>query len=144
MPGENAVRPPDLDTSPNSPAIAYYPRLSAVAEYVSAHLTDRITLADASGVAGLARKYFSVYFRSKMGISFSHWVRRLRVMRAKELMEAHEASIPRVAFASGFRDVRTFERAFKELVGVPPATYRAGVRPVTRIETQESRLVSRN
>src|SRR5713101_6035419 len=84
---EHSARRPDSHSCPNSAAFAYYPRLSAVAEYVGAHLTDHISLAAASEVAGLERKYFSVYFRSKVGISFSEWLRFLRVTRAKNLME---------------------------------------------------------
>jgi len=140
---EHSARRPDSHSCPNSAAFAYYPRLSAVAEYVGAHLTDHISLAAASEVAGLERKYFSVYFRSKVGISFSEWLRFLRVTRAKNLMEVREASIPRLAYASGFRDVRTFERAFKRLVGVPPAMYRASVRPGARGATQAARSMSR-
>ncbi len=123
----------DLHSVLNHAAFVYYPRLSAVADYVKTHLTDRIKLADGAGVVGLERKYFSVYFRSKVGLSFSEWIRVLRVARAKELMEMREASIPRLAFASGFRDVRTFERTFKGLVGVSPATYRASIRPESPI-----------
>jgi len=121
----------------NEAALIYYPPLRAVAEYVRAHLTDRITLGDVSKVADLERKYFSAYFRSKAGIPFTEWLRVLRVNRAKELMEEGEASISRVAYASGFRDVRTFERAFKRLVGVPPAMYRASMRAKSRITTEE-------
>ena len=117
--------------------------MSAVADYVRAHLTDRITLAAAARVARLERKYFSTYFRSKVGISFSEWVRLLRVARAKRLIETREASIPRVAFASGFPDVRTFERAFKRFVGVPPAVYRASVRPESGQMSQTSRRMPR-
>ena len=43
--------------------------------------------------ANLERKYFSVYFKSKVGVSFTEWVRLLRISRAKELMAAREASI---------------------------------------------------
>lgn len=136
------MRRSDPDLRPNGDALAYYPRLCAVAEYVRAHLANRITLADAAKVAGLERKYFSAYFHSKVGISFSQWVRLLRVSRAKELMELREASIPRLAFASGFRDVRTFERAFKQFLGVPPAMYRASVRPDSRTATQDARPTS--
>jgi AraC-like DNA-binding protein len=97
-----------------------------------AHLTDHISLGDVSNVAGLEKKYFSAYFRSRVGIPFTQWVRLLRVRRAQELMALRDTSIPRLAFASGFRDVRTFERAFKQVVGVPPARYRAEVRPESR------------
>jgi xylan 1,4-beta-xylosidase len=129
------VRRPDLHSRLNGRALAYYPRLHAVEEYVQAHLRDRITLPDASQVAGLETKYFSAYFRSKVGIPFTKWLRLLRVNRARDLMQVREASIPRLAFASGFRDVRTFERAFKHFVGVPPAVYRASVRPGSRTAT---------
>ncbi len=129
------VRRPDFNSPLNGAPLEYYPRLGAVAEYVRAHLKDPITLADAARVAGLERKYFSAYFRSKVGLSFTQWRRLLRINQAKELMATREASIPRVAFASGFRDVRTFERAFKHVVGVPPAVYRAAVRPESRIAT---------
>ena len=47
------------------------------------------------------------------GMSFTEWLRLLRVRRAKELMRTQEAPIPHLALASGFRDVRTFERTFK-------------------------------
>jgi len=129
------VRRPHPNSRLNGHALAYYPRLCAVVDYVRAHLADPITLIDVSHVAGLETKYFSAYFRSKVGISFTRWLRLLRVNRAKELMELRDASIPRLAFASGFRDVRTFERAFKRLVGVPPAMYRASVRPDSRTVT---------
>ena len=133
------MRRPNADLRPDSAAFSYYPPLSAVADYVRAHLTGRITLAVASRVARLERKYFSTYFRSKVGISFSEWLRLQRVTRAKELMETGDASIPDVAFACGFRHVRTFERVFKRFVGVPPAVYRASVRPESRQMSQTSR-----
>ena len=117
------------DSCLNGAALAYYPRLCAVVDYVRGHLSDRITLTDVSHVAGLETKYFSAYFRSKVGISFTQWLRLVRVRRAQEMMKVQEASIARLAFASGFRDVRTFERTFKRFVGVPPAMYRASVRP---------------
>lgn len=123
---------PDPDARLNESVFAFYPRLGAVANYVSLHVTDRLTLTDVSQVAGLERKYFSSYFRLKVGVSFSEWLRQLRVSRAKELMAVRDASIPCLAFASGFRDVRTFERAFKRVVGVPPMIYRASVRPESR------------
>ena len=134
---------PDPDLRLNGDALEYYPRLGAVAKYVRTHLTDRLTLSDASRVAGLERKYFSAYFRSKVGISFTEWLRLLRVNRAVELMEVREASIPRLAFASGFRDVRTFERVFKRIVGIPPVMYRATMRPDSRFATPESRFLPR-
>jgi len=110
-------------------AFSYYDRLSAVLQFVTAHVSKPISLDAAAKLAGLERKYFSAFFHSKVGATFSEWVRILRVRRAMDLMRVHEDSIPRTAFAAGFQDVRTFERAFKRYVGMSPQAYRASVRP---------------
>ena len=110
-------------------AFSYYDRLSPVLRFVTANVATPISLDGAAKVAGLERKYFSAFFHSKVGATFTEWVRILRVSRAMELMRIHDNSIVRVAFAAGFQDVRTFERAFKRYVGVSPRVYRASVRP---------------
>ena len=94
-------------------AFSYYDRLSPVLRFVTANVATPISLDGAAKVAGLERKYFSAFFHSKVGATFTEWIRVLRVCRAMELMRAHDDSIIRTAFAAGFRDVRTFERAFK-------------------------------
>jgi len=110
-------------------AFAYYDRLTPVLQFVDAHISKPISLDTAAKVACLERKYFSAFFHSKVGLTFTEWIRILRVERGMELMRAHDDSICRIAFAAGFRDVRTFERAFKRYVGVSPAAYRSSVRP---------------
>ena len=110
-------------------AFSYYHRLSAVLQFVTANVATPISLGAAAKLAGLERKYFSAFFHSKVGATFTEWVRILRVSRAMELMRHHDYSIVRIGFAAGFRDVRTFERAFKRHVGVSPRAYRASVRP---------------
>jgi transcriptional regulator GlxA family with amidase domain len=110
-------------------AFSYYDRLTPVLQFVNTHVSKPISLDAAAKVAGLERKYFSAFFRSKVGITFTEWIRLLRVRRSMELMRAHDDSILRIAFAAGFRDVRTFERAFKRYVGVSPTAYRSSVRP---------------
>jgi len=123
------VRVPGLVERFHQDAFSYYDRLTPVHQFVTTHVSKPISMADAAKVAGLERKYFSAFFHSKVGITFTEWIRLLRVRRSMELMRAHDDSIPRIAFAAGFRDVRTFERAFKRYVGVSPTAYRSSVRP---------------
>ncbi len=127
MPTQVAV--PGLVERFNHGAFSYYDHLAPVLQFVNVHLSKPISLDDAAKLAGLERKYFSAFFHSKVGITFTEWIRILRVRRSMELMRAHDESIPRIAFAAGFRDVRTFERAFKRYVGVSPTVYRSSVRP---------------
>ncbi len=113
-------------------ALTYYRRLAAVVRYVEAHGSEPVSLRDAARVAGLEPKYFSAFFRSKVGTRFSEWIRAVRVERAVRLMRASDTSITRLAFEVGFGEVRTFQRAFKRLVGATPSAYRASVRPESR------------
>ena len=110
----------------------YYPRLQALAKYVKTHLGEQLTLERAAKCVGLEKKYFSAFFRSKVGITWTEWLRLLRVLRATEQIQLHEESITHIAVAAGFRDLRTFERAFKRYVGVPPKVYQTFVRPTSR------------
>ena len=110
-------------------ALAYYRRLSRVRDYVLANYEDHITLEIAADIAGLERTSFSRFFRQKTGLCFTQWLRIVRVKRAKELLARRNRAVTEVAFAVGFRDLSTFERAFKRIEGVTPSCYKSRVRP---------------
>lgn len=122
-----------LAPAPNKNAFRYYPALERVEQYVCGHLSQPITLDSAAREAHLERKYFSAYFRSKVGIRFRDWLRFLRVQRAKELMYVRDEPMTHVAFASGFKDQRSFERAFKRVAMMSPRAYKLSVRPDSRL-----------
>lgn len=111
-------------------AFAYYSRLARVRDFVQRSYAEDITLRRAARVAGLEQKYFSSYFRSKTGICFSHWLAQVRVEHAIELMRSQDHSITEIAYAVGFRDLRTFERAFKRHTGQTPLSFKKSVAPL--------------
>ena len=113
----------------NQRALRYYARLTPVLDYVEANLSKPISLDEAARLAGLERKYFSAFFRSKVGTTFTEWITLLRLHSAVERMRVRDESITSVAFAVGFSDVRAFQRAFKRYLGVTPSAFRAFVRP---------------
>jgi AraC-like DNA-binding protein len=117
------------ETAVNLAIFSYYPRLQRVREYVERNIQSHISLKDAADAANLERKYFSSFFRSRVGITFKRWLTVQRIERAMVVLSAHDESISRVAYLSGFRDVRTFERAFKRSVGLTPSAFKASVRP---------------
>ena len=90
---------------------------------------EDIPLNKAAQVAHLDAKYFSTYFRQKTGIRFKDWLAQERVGRAKAMMERRDHSVTEIAFAVGFRDLRTFQRSFKRHTGLTPTAYRSSVRP---------------
>lgn len=113
----------------NDAAFEYYPPLQRVRQFVEAQLPGQITLLEAARAAGLERTYFSTYFHLKVGISFTAWLTELRVRRAMESFLCRDDSVVDVALAVGFRDVRSFERAFRRCVAMTPGAFRRSVRP---------------
>lgn len=112
-----------------APVFEYYPNLKRLRGYVLDRLDQSISLADAAGVAGLERKYFSAFFHRRVGIPFSHWITLLRLARAIELIQREDNSLGIVASKAGFADRRTFERAFRKFLRLTPREFRSAVRP---------------
>lgn len=115
--------------SSNASVFFYYRRLGRVEKYVRDNLSRPIALEDAADAAGLEPKYFSAYFRKKTGICFRYWLSAVRVNHAKALMRKQDRPITDVAYCTGFRDLRTFERAFKTHAGMTPSDYKCLVVP---------------
>lgn len=107
----------------------YYQRLQRLKAYVDLHYADNIGLDEAARIAHLEAKYFSAYFRQKTGLTFRDWLARERVDRAREMMECQDHTVTDIAYAVGFRDLRTFQRSFKRHTGVTPRAYKSAVRP---------------
>ena len=110
-------------------AFIYYQRLQKVKNYVESNYEQQISLSKAARIAGLERKYFSAYFRKKTGVCFKDWVTEVRINRAKLMMGIQSHSITEIAYAVGFGDLRTFERAFKRSTGMTPREFKNSVRP---------------
>ena len=85
-------------------AFGYYPRLSRVAAFCLANFGDIITLADAAAVAHLDPTYFCRYFRDRVGLTFTQWLRQLRVRHAAKLLAEEDFAVSEVAQRSGFRN----------------------------------------
>jgi len=59
-----------------------------------------------------------------VGIGFKEWTNRVRVAIAIQMIAKENHSLTDVAFAVGFQDFRTFERAFKKRTGLTPREFR--------------------
>jgi len=112
----------------SSPAFLRHRALRDASLYVEAHLSGDLSLATLARAVGIERKYFSALFRQQVGIGFKRWVEWCRLHRAVELFQTTDSPVAKVACAVGFRDLRTCERTFARLVGVPPRDCRSRIR----------------
>ena len=108
--------------------VDYDVRLARLKRFVDRHYADPLPLERAAEVVGLEKTYFSRYFHEKTGICYRDWLHCIRVDRAIELMHARDSTVTEIAFAVGYQDLRTFERAFHKCTGRCPKAVRDQVR----------------
>ena len=89
---------------------------------------ERFTEADFS-LSVLARelgydvKYLSALFKKKKGITYTAYLRDLRIRHAVFLIERGVVSVKNIAILCGFEDALYFSKLFKQSEGVSPKTY---------------------
>lgn len=97
-----------------------------IVELTEAHFTDSDTSIGAiAEELGYNYKYISHLFKEKMGISYSEYLRNLRIEYAVSLFDHGIDSVKNVAFLSGFKDPLYFSTVFKKAVGISPKDYKS-------------------
>jgi AraC-like DNA-binding protein len=103
-------------------------RLNQVYHYTLANFRSRITLAEISEVAGLARNSFCRYFKNRMGKSYFRFLLEIRVSNAQKLLANSNLAIRELGNESGFNNNADFHKNFKQLTGKTPLGYQREVR----------------
>ncbi len=71
-------------------------------------------------------KYLSHIFKEKTGVTYSEYLRDLRIKYAISLFDHGLDSVKNVAILSGFSDPLYFSTVFKKCIGVTPKEYKKG------------------
>ena len=74
--------------------------------------------------SGLAPRTFKRRFTTATGHTPIAYVQRIRVERAKRMLETTGEPIEEISWAVGYEDPASFRRLFKRLAGVTPGAYR--------------------
>jgi len=82
------------------------------------------TVADLAERAAMSERHLTRLFASEMGMTPGHFVERVRVEAARDLLEATRLNLSVVADRSGFRSTETRRRAFLRITGVGPGKHR--------------------
>ncbi len=95
-----------------------------VAEYANQHFSDpTLNLSDIARELGYDAKYLSALFKAKREITFTKYLRSLRIKHAAFLFEEGVESVKSVAMLSGFSDALYFSKIFKQETGMTPSEY---------------------
>lgn len=100
-------------------------RLRRALDFIEAHLSEDIGLAEIAEAAGLSPFHFARAFRAATGVPPYRYLMQQRLTRAQRLIAETELSLVQIAFESGFGSQGRFTTAFTRLVGISPGRWRA-------------------
>jgi len=96
-------------------------------KYIEEHLADSFNLADVAAQIPINPSYLSVLFKEQMNVTFSEYVTRARLQKAKELLLTSSLSVNEIAERVGYRTAKYFIKQFKEYAGTSPGQFRTRV-----------------
>lgn len=92
--------------------------------WVLDRIGEPIGLSDLAAHAGMSVRTFTRRFREETGETAGTWLTRVRVERARQLMESTDLSVDRVAADSGFGTAASLRQHLTSAVGLGPTAYR--------------------
>lgn len=102
--------------------------VEVVIHYLHTHYHHAVTLESLADVAQLSVSRLAHSFRERMAVSPMRYLRRLRIEKAKMMLQISQQPISEIALCVGFSDIFHFSRTFKQVVGYAPTAYRDSVR----------------
>lgn len=97
--------------------------LAGTVAYIENHFSQPITMEELSHTSGYSDRQLIRIFQSAFGMTPSAYVTKLRLQKAKQLLESTDLSIGEVAWSCGFDDPNYFSRFFRKNTGASPKEY---------------------
>ena len=111
------------ETPPAPPAASTHRLISRAKEYLEAHLSRSLLLADVAKAVGASPAYLTDVFRRVEGIPLHRYVIQLRLARALTELP-HTNDLTRLALALGFSSHSHFTALFRCAFGITPSAFR--------------------
>jgi AraC-like DNA-binding protein len=89
-------------------------------QYIEEHPSENTTVPELAAMCFLSESYFRARFRAFAGCSPTDYRNRLRVGKAKELLQSSLWTTDLIAEALGFYDTSHFYRVYKRVTGQTP------------------------
>ena len=100
-----------------------HPTLRKAMAFLHRHLADNVKVEDTAHEAGVSPRTLSRLF-SEAGTTFSDYLGYQRIIRSLELMVDNTMPIKEIAYDTDFSSPANFNRAFKQVMGMPPSEMR--------------------
>lgn len=94
----------------------------AVLEYINAHYTESLSASELAALCHYNTSYFSRIFKKYTGLTFSEYLKRLRISKSCELLEEHRKTSD-LYLKVGYTNRTNFYKHFRQITGMTPLEY---------------------
>lgn len=98
--------------------------LVAIQRFIQDNYTKSLSLSELAETFHFSYTYLSAFLSAKLKMSFSEYVKKTRLDKAKELLTQSDLNLSEISEAVGYSDISYFSRIFKKECQVTPSKYR--------------------
>lgn len=98
-------------------------QLRRAVDFIEENCARNVRLQELAEITGLSSSYFCAAFRASTGVPPHRWQMRIRIDKAKAMIERPAAILADVAVAVGFADQAHLTRVFRQIEGTTPAAW---------------------
>ena len=106
-------------------AEAESPLVRRARAYIAGHHEDPVSLEEVAKAMHVSTFYFCKMFKKATGLTFTDYLGRVRIEKAKTLLLNPHLRVSEIAYTVGFQSLTHFNRVFRNLVGESPSLFRA-------------------
>ena len=105
-------------------AEAESPLVRRARAYIAGHHEDPVGLEEVAKAMHVSTFYFCKMFKKATGLTFTDYLGRVRVEKAKPLLLNPHLRVSEIAYMVGFQSLTHFNRVFRNLTGQSPTHFR--------------------
>ena len=109
---------------PNAPFRSQMPQIADALSYIHIHYAEDIRLNDVARSIALSAGYLSRVFKTETGYSFTEYIHRVRIDKAKELISSTNLKYYEIAEKVGYKDYKYFAAYFNKYCGCSAKEYK--------------------
>jgi AraC-like DNA-binding protein/ligand-binding sensor protein len=114
--------------------------------YIVGHQADPIDLDNVAKAMHVSTFYFCKVFKKSTGLTFTEYLGRVRIEKAKTLLLNPHLRISEIAYEVGFQSLTHFNRVFRQVTGQSPTAFRnskSAARGLRKNSPERSKVDSR-
>ena len=100
------------------------PAMTKARQFIAAHHSEPLSLPQVARAVNMSATYFSKRFKEATGMTFIDYLGRVRIEKAKNLLQNPNLRVSAIALDVGFQSLSQFNRTFKKITGRSPKQLR--------------------